>query len=49
VAPDAATADALATACNLLEPEAIAAALRTAGADRALVINHDGAERWIVS
>lgn len=49
LAPDAATADALATACNLLEPDAIAAALRAAGASRALIIESDGVERWIVS
>ena len=49
LAPDAATADALATACNLLAPDAIADALRASGAYRALVIDRDDAERWIVS
>jgi thiamine biosynthesis lipoprotein ApbE len=47
LAPDAATADALATACNLLDPDAIAAALKAAGASRALVIEPDGSSRWI--
>jgi thiamine biosynthesis lipoprotein len=46
-APDATTADALATACNLLEPDAIAAAMRAAGASRALVVEQDGGMRWI--
>jgi thiamine biosynthesis lipoprotein len=49
LAPDAATADALATACNLLAPDAIAAALKASGADRALLIERDGARRWIVA
>jgi thiamine biosynthesis lipoprotein len=47
LAPDATTADALATACNLLDPEAIAATLEAAGAVRALVIAPDGRRRWI--
>ena len=49
LAPDAATADALATACNLLEPDAIAATLKAAGASRALVIEPDGSSRWIAA
>lgn len=49
LAPDATTADALATACNLLEPEAIALALRATGAHRAFVIDRDGTARWIAS
>lgn len=49
LAPDAATADALATACNLLEPDAIAVALKAAGASRALVIERDGSSRWITA
>jgi len=49
LAPDATTADALATVCNLLDPRAIAAALRAAGAYRALAIDRDGATRWITS
>lgn len=48
LAPRATTADALATACNLLTPDAMAAALKAAGASRALVIEHDGTARWIV-
>jgi thiamine biosynthesis lipoprotein len=49
LAPDAATADALATACNLLAPDAIAAALKASGASRALLIDRDGAQRWIAA
>jgi thiamine biosynthesis lipoprotein len=49
LAPDAATADALATACNLLAPDAIAGALKAAGASRALLIDFEGAQRWIAS
>jgi FAD:protein FMN transferase len=49
LAPDAATADALATACNLLAPDAIAAALKASGAYRALLIDRDGAQRWIAA
>jgi len=49
LAPDAATADALATACNLLAPDAIADALRASGAYRALIIDRDGTQRRIVS
>ena len=44
---DATSADALATACNLLAPAEIAAVLTAAGADRALLVEPDGAQRWI--
>jgi thiamine biosynthesis lipoprotein len=47
LAPDATTADALATACNLLPPDAISAALKAAGAHRALVLEAGGAMHWI--
>ena len=47
IARDATTADALATACNLLAPEEIAAVLTAAGADRALLIEPNGTKRWI--
>lgn len=43
LAPDATTADALATACNLLPPDAIGGLLRDAGATRAIIIMPDGA------
>jgi thiamine biosynthesis lipoprotein len=49
LAPDATTADALATACNLMDADAIALALRAAGAHRAFVIDRDGTARWIAS
>lgn len=42
VAPDATSADALATACNLLPVEAIAGLLRAAGASRAYLVMPDG-------
>jgi FAD:protein FMN transferase len=47
IARDATTADALATACNLLTPKEIAAVLRAAGADRALLVEPNGTKRWI--
>lgn len=47
LAPDASTADALATACNLLSPEAIAGLLHRAGARRAYLTMPDGAVRQI--
>lgn len=47
IAPDATTADALATASNLLAPEEIASVLEVAGADRALLVGFDGNARWI--
>jgi thiamine biosynthesis lipoprotein len=47
VAPDATTADALATACNLLTPAEIVIALRAAGAERALLVDANGGQRWI--
>ena len=43
LAPDATTADALATACNLMPPESIEGLLRAAGATRAIIIMPDGA------
>jgi thiamine biosynthesis lipoprotein len=43
LAPDATTADALATACNLMPPEAIGGLLKAAGATRAVIIMPDGA------
>lgn len=49
LAPSATLADALATASNLLPPDAIAAALKAAGADRALVAEAGTAPRWIVA
>jgi thiamine biosynthesis lipoprotein len=47
IARDATTADALATACNLLTAEEIASFLTVAGADGALLIEPDGTQRWI--
>ena len=47
VASDATTADALATACNLLPVDTAAALLKAAGADRALFVDPDGTARWI--
>jgi len=49
LAPNATTADALATACNLLPRESIAATLREAGADRALVVSSNGERDWIAA
>jgi thiamine biosynthesis lipoprotein len=49
VAPDATTADALATAGNLMSPDVFTAALRAAGAERALVVGRDGAQRWLLA
>jgi thiamine biosynthesis lipoprotein len=49
LAPSATIADALATAGNLLPPDALAAALKAAGADRALLVETSGAQRWIVA
>lgn len=43
LAPDATTADALATACNLMPPESIKGLLKAAGATRAVIIMPDGA------
>lgn len=48
LATRSATADALATACNLLPAEAIPAVLRAAGASRALLVFPDGSARWVV-
>jgi thiamine biosynthesis lipoprotein len=47
VASNATTADALATAANLLTPDALVPVLRQAGAQRALLIDGEGRERWI--
>lgn len=47
IAPDATTADALATACNLLPPAEVAAALQASGAEHALLVDTDGTQRWI--
>jgi thiamine biosynthesis lipoprotein len=47
VASDATTADALATAANLLAPDTLAQLLRRAGAKRALLVDAEGAKRWI--
>ena len=43
LAPEATTADALATACNLMPPESIEGLLKAAGATRAVIIMPDGA------
>lgn len=43
LAPDATTADALATACNLMPPDSIKDLLKAAGATRAVMIMPDGA------
>jgi thiamine biosynthesis lipoprotein len=43
LAPDATTADALATACNLTPPESIVGLLKAAGATSAVIIMPDGA------
>jgi FAD:protein FMN transferase len=42
LAPDATTADALATACNLMPPESIESLLKAAGATRAVIVMPDG-------
>lgn len=47
LAPDAMTADALATACTLLPVDAVAPLLRAADADRVLLIDANGAGRWL--
>lgn len=47
LAPSATIADALATAANLLPPDAIAAALKAAAAERALLVMPDGTQRWV--
>jgi thiamine biosynthesis lipoprotein len=47
VAADATTADALATAANLLDPDTLTQVLRKAGAKRALLVYPDGIQRWL--
>jgi thiamine biosynthesis lipoprotein len=49
VAPNATTADALATAGNLMPPQALASILKTTGAHQALLIDPGGAPHWITS
>ncbi|WP_395019692.1 FAD:protein FMN transferase [Dongia sp.] len=49
VAANATAADALATAANLLAPDALERMLRDAGAARALVIDAEGAKRWLAA
>jgi thiamine biosynthesis lipoprotein len=47
VAANATTADALATAANLLTPEELVQVLRRSGAQRALLVDAGGGERWL--
>jgi thiamine biosynthesis lipoprotein len=47
VAPTATAADALATACNLMPPESIAVALRSARATYAIATDRGGATRFV--
>ncbi len=47
IARSATAADALATACNLLPPNSIAATLKAAGAAHALLIDTQGTQTWI--
>jgi FAD:protein FMN transferase len=47
VAGDATTADALATAANLLTPDALVRVMRQTGAQRALLIYPDGHQQWL--
>lgn len=49
VARDAVTADALATAGNLMAPEDLSTALKKAGAERALLVGLDGSRRWLAT
>jgi len=49
IAGDATTADALATAGNLMDPAAFKLALQTSGAERALLVIPDGTNQWIVA
>jgi len=49
VAGNATAADALATAANLLPPDALERMLREAGGERALIVDAEGQKRWLVA
>jgi thiamine biosynthesis lipoprotein len=49
VAADATTADALATAANLLAPDAILEILRQSGAQRVMLVDAEGGKRWLTA
>ena len=49
IARDAVTADALATAGNLMSPEDFESALRRGGAERAFLVGLDGSQKWIIA
>jgi len=49
VAGNATAADALATAANLLPPDALERMLRETGAERALIVDAEGGKRWLTA